>query len=252
MTYLFIDEGRKHVHTLDGQPLYGTSTIVKDVMPPFLAKWGGQCAVDYIKERYEKEPVISPEIFERAVNAYTSVRDKAADKGTDMHAELENYVNQCIENGGSPLGGVWAHKAVQQFSEWSLQNVQAFIFAEKHTYSRELWVGGIVDCVARLKTGEIAVVDFKSSKEVYFNHLAQTGGYALELEETGAFESNGAGFPWKKPEESIGALVVVPFGSEVIKPVKVTNVQGFKDVFRNLVSVYTMMQAFNKSKTITL
>ena len=237
--YKFLE--KQHCHTLDGQPLYGTSTVIKEIMPPFLAKWGAQCAVDFLKE--------NPEQWSGAVSAWSKVRQKAADKGTDRHSVLESYVTRMITdfdgipqllNDQNEKDAEW--EKIQSFAKWSVSNIARFVFAEKNTYSRELWVGGIIDCVAYLKSGELVVIDFKSSREAYFNHFIQVGGYALQLDESGYGNENGEN--WQKLEEKVGALIIVPFGMKTLKPEKVINVQGFKDSFKQCVEIYKLKQAF--------
>jgi len=250
MTYLF-DE-TKHIHLLDGQPLFGTSTVVKEVMPPFLAKWGAQCAVDFVKDNSEEEDggifAVEKDTLDDAVLAWSKVRADAADKGTDMHEKLETYIKSCIEtNKGIPL----AHSTdetsqVSGFADWSMENVKRFIFSEKNTYSKELWVGGIVDCFAEMKDDTLAIIDFKSSKEAYFNQFAQVAGYALQLETSGY--GNADGSDWVTLDKKIDKLVVVPFGVKTIKPEIITNVQGFEGVFKNLVGVYGFQREFAEKK----
>lgn len=267
MTYKFLDEKGAHVHTLDSQPLYGTSTVVKEVMPPFLAKWGAQCAVDYIKLKGYYAPTtdgtepsykIQVKDIEDAVNSWTKVRKDAATKGTDMHADLEDYVKLCIErHDGTPQWDeAYADGAVGKFAKWATDNVETFIFAEKNTYSRALWVGGVIDCLARLRGGKLAIIDFKSSKEAYFNSFVQVAGYAVQLEESGWGEADGSKWhpeiwyrtlpdgEWADEPIKIGALIVVPFGAKVFKPVMVENVEGFKDSFKHIVEVYKLQLAF--------
>jgi len=241
-------EPEMHVHTLEGQPLVGTSTIVKDVMPPFLAKWGAQCAVDFLKGTgpvNEKGLYVLGETeLASAVNAWTKVRNKAATKGTDMHAELEKYVQNCIDNGGAPVKVETEHDAVKKFSVWAYDNVLKFVFCEKNTYSKKLWTGGIVDCLAKLKGGQYAVIDFKSGKDTYFSSVAQVAGYALQLEESGYGDADGSN--WQTIPEPISALIVVPFGAKTFKPTRVDNVKGLKEVFEHLAAVHGYLQAFNK------
>lgn len=248
---------KAHAHTLDGSPLYGTSTVIKETMPPFLAKWGAQCAVDYIKDSFKDEPEVAigsllwDTKLAEAVNAWSKVRKEAATKGSDLHEELEKYVNLMIaDQGGRPMlmndakpeDPEW--KKIQDFAEWAVAAVDTFIFAEKNTYSKELWVGGIVDCLAKMKDGTLAVIDFKSSKEAYFNQFAQAAGYALQLEESGAFEADGTFV--MSLEGKIAKLVVVPFGGKKLKPEIIENVEGYKEVFKSLVTVYGFLNSFNK------
>lgn len=250
--YKFLDEKGAHVHTLDGQPLYGTSTVVKEVMPPFLAKWGASCAKDYVKDHSDFIPetpdgevrhyLVTPECLDESVGAWSKVRKDAATKGTDMHKELEDYVQHCIEKfEGTPQVGEGITGIVGRFAEWANANVYAFLWSEIHCYSKELWCGGIVDCIAKLRTGETAIIDFKSSKEVYFNHLLQTAGYATQVDENGLFTDNGMAVGRISP---INALIVVPFGASKLNPVKITNVIDFKEAFKSAVAIYKLLQAF--------
>lgn len=248
-------EAGAHVHTYDGQPLVGTTTLIKEVMPPFLAKWGGQCAVDFLKEEYKTEAsnLVIPvdkfhEMLDKAVNAWTKVRNKAATKGVDMHAKLEEYVQHCIDRHEGVPREVFdpenEHKAVAEFSKWACENVQKFIFSEANTYSKRLWVGGVVDCLAIMKGGQYAIIDFKSGKDTYFSSVAQVAGYALQLEESGYGDANGGN--WQQLTEPIHLLIIVPFGAKTFKPTTVENVAGFKEVFEHLAAVYGFLQAFNK------
>lgn len=43
--YKYLDEGKQHLHTLDGQPLYGTSTVLKVIAKP-LTYWASGLAVE--------------------------------------------------------------------------------------------------------------------------------------------------------------------------------------------------------------
>lgn len=238
MNYTF--NAKEHVHLFNGEPLYGTSTIIKDVMPPFLAKWGAQCAVDFLKD--------NPGQYEKAVSAWSKVRDTAATKGTDMHAVLEGYVNTCItENKGIPLAhSVNETPQLSAFVDWSMISVKQFVFAEKYTYSKELWTGGIVDCFAEMSDGAFAVIDFKSSKEAYFNQFAQVAGYALQLTETGYGNEDGSN--WATLTTPITRLIIVPFGAPKLAPHSIGNVEGYMKVFRHLVGVYVFLRSFNSKK----
>jgi hypothetical protein len=258
MTYQFIDEKGEHMHVLDNAPLYGTSTLIGEVMPPYLAKWGGQCAVDYLKSKsimdVDRFGARIPDLedFEKAITAYTKVGKKAMQKGTDLHALLEEYVQGCIQRGGSPdAAGGGDNEKVRLFSDWSRKHIEKFLFAEAHTYSKELWVGGIVDCMAILKTGEVAIIDFKSGKVPYFSSFVQIGGYACQIEEMGWGRADGS--DWRKLsflgqiggiDAKIGALIIVPFGNDYIKPEIIRNVEGFKDSFRHMVEVFKLLKAF--------
>lgn len=239
-------DSKKHIHLLNESALVGTTTMIGEVMPPKLARWGAQCAVDYIKEHYPQvftfpiETVKVQKLLDAALMAWSKVRDIAAEGGTQLHNELESFVIAQIE--GVPYE--FENEKVEAFSKWAKQNVKEFIFAEKYTYSKSLWVGGVVDCLARLHNEKLAVIDFKSSKAIYFNHVVQAAGYALQLEESGYGDADGTN--WKTLDEPIGTLVVVAFGGKELQSERFDNVDGFKGAFRNLKPVNDLLSAFSR------
>jgi hypothetical protein len=96
------------------------------------------------------------------------------------------------------------------------------------------WVGGITDCVARMKNGKLAVIDFKSSKDAYFGQFVQAAGYALQCEENGAYDAEGNKLDVSI--DSVGVLYVVPFGSADPTPREQFDVEGFKLNFEHAVN----------------
>ena len=159
---------------------------------------------------------LSPEeylaLLDEAYKAHASTLKTSATKGTDLHAECEKYVKWKI-NGGSYLDDSTPNfdKKILPFIQWAEKNVKKFLASEIHTYSKELWLGGIVDCVYEDMDGKIVVLDFKSSKEVYLSQFWQCVAYAIELQENGGFTPEG-----EKILEPIKAdyVAVLPFGMD--------------------------------------
>src|SRR3990167_3962192 len=235
--YKYIDEGRTHMHTYNGKPLIGTSTVV-DIIAKTLHWWSAELAAVECLEAGEKIPTIREEdlavtklpqiekkkgidalcvkypIFRKARYAHHEKKNETADTGTDMHLELSNYVLACIkDNKGVPLAhSVNEHKAVSLFTDWSMANIDKFLFSEGYCYALEAWVGGICDCGALMKNGKIAIFDFKSAKEAYYGQFIQVAGYALEIEENGVLDKDGNLI--LKLDKPIEELYVVPFGAE--------------------------------------
>jgi len=132
---------------------------------------------------------------------------------------------------------------VKAFAKWAIANVEQFLFAEGHTYSKIHWVGGITDAGAKMKNGKMAVIDFKSSDRAYYAHFVQGGGYALQIEENGIVDAKGARVlaPFLVEE-----LTIIPFRDKKLAPRTIQNVQGFKDAFLGALTNYKLNQAFNK------
>lgn len=232
------DEGA-HLHTLDGKPLTGTSSVMSVIAKP-LTYWASGLAVAKLgwtnpkftpeKERKDTAELIQEVIKNISVDDYLTLLDsayhahakslkKSAGKGKDLHSTLEEYVKLCIANDeGVPQDS--AVEEIVQFAKWAIKNVDKFLWSELHTFSAKLWLGGITDCGALLKDGRTVIIDFKSSKDAYISQAIQIAGYSVQIKENGAFTR--AGEQVIKPM-NIDTFMVIPFGATEFK------VEEFKD-----------------------
>jgi len=238
---------KEHLHTLDGRPLTGTSTIGK-VLNKELVYWacgltlkelgwvnpkikvnGVYKTVDH-DERVKAMVSMFTKIrfmelndwialLDKAYKAHKTESDKAKVRGVEMHKQAEHFVK--AEMGKQAHLLAYSTK-IQPFIDWSRVNVKRFIASEAHCYDETLFVGGIMDYVAELNEikldtgvipdGTIIVGDFKSSKDSYLNQFTQAGGYALQINNNGLFSANGEHN--LKLDKPIGALGIIPFGAE--------------------------------------
>ena len=246
--YRFLDEQGEHLHQLDGNPLYGTSTVVKVLSKP-LTYWASGLAVkelsgiedckvltkikngkasnaeiegvsivveEWLKEHKDISTKDYIGLCQRAYSAHAQTLKDTAKDGTDMHAELEKYVKLMIADmGGVPqLMNGYDHEAVKIFAEWAVKNIARFVVSEMHCYSEVLWTGGIMDCLYQKKDGNYGIMDFKSAKDAYLSHFIQISGYHLQVEENGGYTTDGEKvFTLDKP---ITEYAVFPFG--MVKP----------------------------------
>jgi hypothetical protein len=233
--YRFINEKGEHLHTFDNRPLYGTSTVIGVIAKP-LTWWASGLAVAelgwtnpketelslrrQIAERMQGE-IVGMEVDEflalldKAYSAHSKTLKKAATKGTDMHAELEKYIKDCIAKGGTPLEtSQEAFAPVRDFSKWACENVAHFLISEGHCYSEDLWVGGIMDCMAEMKDGSVAIIDFKSSKDAYDTQFLQVAAYDIEQRENGVFDGKGNNI---LDPQKVSWYYVIPFGAPKFK-----------------------------------
>src|SRR3990167_7993279 len=230
MKYQFNNE--EHLHLLDGKPLTGTSSIGNVLAKPLTWRAAGlavekfgwlnpkkfsseECAVacedglDKVKKMERDEYA---KLLTEAYYAHSKKLKDSAKTGTDLHAELEDYVKAMMK-----LKPVRKYdEKIQPFIDWADENVKRFIASEAHCFDEELWVGGITDCVAELNDGKLAIIDFKSSKEAYTTQFIQAGGYAIQVEKNGMFSEDGEHN--KKLDGKIEVLIVVPFGAKEIVP----------------------------------
>ena len=269
--YKYHDEKGQHLHELSGKPLIGTSTVIGVLMKTLTwwasslacAEFGWIKAADKIKateeeitangiarqksalSMLEKFSAMTPDEYialtDKAYKAHSVKLDKAADKGTDMHAELEKYIKACVEKDGKPTKiavGSFVPQ-VHIFVEWAMTNVKRFIASEAHCYSEKLWTGGICDAIAELNDGKLAIIDFKSAKEAYDSHFIQCAGYAIEAEENGLFDADGKLIA--KLEKPIDVFIVFPFGAEKVEPAMKYDTEGYKRCFESCVQLYKFL-----------
>lgn len=260
--YKFVDEKKEHLHTFESKPLIGTTTACSVLAKP-LTWWAAGMALgqlgwtnpklvkreDGIKiaGKARKFFFIKNEEYydwlQECYRAHDTRKKEAGKGGTDMHAELEKYVKGCIKNGGQGKPTlVISDDPVGKFSAWAVENVSRFIWSEAHCYSVKLWTGGITDCGAEMKNGNIAVIDFKSSKGAYFEQFVQAAGYASQIEENGICDSTGT--YCKMLDKPIKELYIIPFGASDPSPRPHYDVEGRKKDFEAVVQLYKATQHF--------
>lgn len=167
---------KKHLHTFDGKPLTGVTTVLSVISKgDGLIQWSANEAVKWLKE--------NPTDYDGAKFAWKTCRDSAGDKGTDLHAEVERVIKDAIQNNG---GYVKKDDKVKQFTDWAITNKIKFLESEKNVWSKELWIGGIVDFVFE-RDGEVYVGDLKTSKTIYATYFWQTSAYQYCLQEMGLY-----------------------------------------------------------------
>ena len=196
---------KEHLHTLNGKPLTGTSSVVNVLSKP-LTWWAAECAavecleagvkIPTIREEYEKAKQSGNKslaikelekkypIFKRARYAHNESKKEAAEKGTDLHSELEKFVKTSM----GLMNVKEFDKRTIPFQEWAEKNAKRFLASETNCYSERLWLGGVIDAIAELSDGSLAVIDFKSSKEAYPGQFLQACLYALQANENGLFD----------------------------------------------------------------
>lgn len=257
-----------HLHTLNGKPLTGTSSVMDVVAKP-LTWWASGEAVktlgwtpktEYVNGKprtLPKEPRVETarqflvnvignllsdgvgylELLDTAYGAHASSLKKSAGKGKDLHSELEKYVKYCIEkNEGAPANV--KSEDIQEFIDWACDNVEEFLWSEMHTYSEEHWLGGITDAGAKMKDGKIALIDFKSSKAAYTSQFLQIAGYSIQIKERGGYTSKG-----EKTIEPIEVdeFIVIPFGAPKFTVEYIKETKRHEEGFLAALNLYRLM-----------
>lgn len=174
--YRFDD--KKHIHYLDDKRLHGVTTVLSSWgNAGALINWAANQAVDYIKNSDE----VTDEVLKKARTAHVRKRNKAGDKGTQVHVELEKILNDWIEK-GSPLVNKDHSECVRKVIYWMTDNAITPIATEVNVYSRTHWYGGIFDAIIE-KDGKKYILDFKTSSTIQPKYFFQCGAYSLAVKE---------------------------------------------------------------------
>lgn len=207
-----------HVHTLDGKPLTGVTTILGVIAKPALIQWAANQVCEHIKTNCPKvEPCdasdhdyyeVTVDDLEDARTAHCKKKETAGEQGTAIHAEIEKLITVALAGDGT-IGSHYKRddhpKQVVKFIDWAAENKVKFLASEQNLYSREWWVGGIADIVCEID-GKRYIGDIKTSSGIYPEHFIQCSAYAemacemglydkfdgviiLNLKKTGGFET---------------------------------------------------------------
>lgn len=257
--YKYLDEKGQHLHTLDGRPLYGTSSVSEVLAKP-LTWWASGLAVkefgcsdpkvltkiknkkaqpEEVKNHYDgltkmllliqKMDVEDyAKLVDKAYRAHTMTLKEKAQEGVDLHAECERFIRD--EMAGLNKAHTEYHERIKPLIDWSRNNVAKHLWSEGNCYSEKHWIGGISDWGVELKDGRVAIVDFKSSKEAYLSQFWQCCGYAIQIEENGVFDRDGNQI-YSLDGRKIDVVIVLPFGMENPYPQMNVDVQGGKEAF---------------------
>lgn len=188
-TYQF--DAKEHIHTLDGKPLMGVTTVLKVISKPALIQWAANMAVAHIianalsgtKKTENNEDfayLVTESLLEEARTAHRKKKESAGDWGTNVHKAIEEW----IKEGKEPELDIMGITVFQKFIDWVKENKVEFLESEKHVWSKDLWIGGIVDLVIKID-GKKYIGDIKTSSGIYDEAFFQMGAYNLCLEEMG-------------------------------------------------------------------
>ena len=184
--YSFDEEN--HIHMLGDKPLMGVTTVLSVISKPALIQWSANTAVNYVQEHLIENGISTfgtdrfNEILNEAKVAHKTKKETAGDWGTILHKAIENW----IKKGEFPeeIDNFEALRGFTQFVIWAEQRKVKFIESEKHVWSKELWIGGIVDMIIEVD-GKRYICDIKTSSGIYNEAFFQMGAYDLCLQEMG-------------------------------------------------------------------
>ena len=158
--------------TADGTRVPSVTTILGILNKPALVKWANNLGLQGIdSSKFVDEKARIGTLAHAMIQAFIS----AEISGEQMELNLLDYTpNQQKQAGLSYL----------KFSKWWKENDIEPIVSEKYLISEDYRYGGTIDFFCKLN-GEHTLVDFKTSKAIYSDHLYQLAAYETLLAENG-------------------------------------------------------------------
>jgi hypothetical protein len=186
----FYFDSKEHAYFLDGKPLHGITTVLGVIAKPALVAWAANQAVEYIKENCPLDTTglevglrhVTDAQLGNARIAHRKKKEDAAEKGTDLHALVESYVQWCIDTNQGKAKQYFT-PGIELFVNWAIDNNIRFLASEQRLYSKEHWVAGTCDLVFE-KDGKTYIGDVKTYKKIWDRTpFFQCAAYGMMWEE---------------------------------------------------------------------
>ena len=165
-----------HRYWLDGKPIPGVTTLLGKGLPkPALPRWAAKSAAEYVADNLEvlNQLPDRESIIATVKQSPWTQRDRAAVRGTDVHAIAEELIHgREVEVPAHLQDHVDGY--VRFLDEWQPEA----ILTEHPVAHRHWWYAGKFDAIVRMPDGEVLLLDWKTSKGVYGETALQTAAYA--------------------------------------------------------------------------
>jgi len=177
-----IETKRGHKYVLDGMPIKGVTTLLGSGLPkPHLMYWSAKEVasfvvqnIDDVKTWINQNPAETMNILK---NVPWQSRDRAAKRGTDIHAFAE-----AILHGGEVEVPAEISDYVQGYINWLDEWQVEPILTEKTVGSRRYKYAGTFDAILKFGSGplkdKIYLCDWKTSNSVYGEMALQLSAYS--------------------------------------------------------------------------
>lgn len=184
----------------DGTRLPSVTHILSCLGKPALVNWAAnteramvlEAAADLYADIHHTPQMSRPTYIETltrrigVVKAHKKESEKATEIGSQAHKLIEHTLRKAL---GQPVGpeprvgkeALWAFMA---FEDWARAHDVQPLRVEETVWSRTHGYAGTMDLLARVD-GQIALVDFKTSKAVYAESHLQNAAYQVALAEMG-------------------------------------------------------------------
>ena len=174
----FDEESHKYLHPKDetGNAEYISVTTLIERFFPFDLK-------RYIERKAEEENRNEDDVL----NEYLLMRDEAAEKGTFLHNQIENYLKGADFDSESKEFALFLNFYNKEIKGRKLE----FYDAEKMIFSDKYNVAGTIDCLFKKNTNdEYVMLDWKRSKKLIIDGRPRIYGYGYALSELSALDNS--------------------------------------------------------------
>jgi ribosome-associated translation inhibitor RaiA len=173
-----INSGRGHFYKIDGVKADGVTTLIGDgTRKKALEAWGIRSVAEYAADHLDRLHDMRDMGREALVAAlkqspYTD-RDKAANRGTEVHALAEELIHGRAVEVPEELAG-YVNSYVRYLDEWQPEPIKV----EKVVAHRRWNYAGTFDAVYRLHDGRVVIGDIKTSRSgIYAETALQLAAY---------------------------------------------------------------------------
>jgi hypothetical protein len=171
-----IDRGRSHSYVLDGRPVLGVTTILSKALPkPALTAWAAREVAEFVASRREILTQLSDdELIDLCKGAPFRERDKAANRGTEVHQLAESLARGESVTAPEELAG-----HVESYLGFLEQFKPSDALIERPVFNRTYRYGGTFDMLCSVAgLGEHCMLDIKTNRSGPFGEVAlQMAGY---------------------------------------------------------------------------
>lgn len=133
-----------------------------------------------LKRFIEKKVVDEGRTEEDVLNEYLMIRDEAAEKGTFLHNQIENFLQGNEFDSDSKEFKMFLHFYDKEIKRRNI----TFFDAEKRIYSEKYNVAGTIDCLFKKNDkDEYIMLDWKRSKKLVIDGRPRVFGFGYALSE---------------------------------------------------------------------
>ena len=195
----FDPKAHLYINAETGDWLQGVSTVSSIVPKDWLSAWGAKEAVkflgysDYEGDTERAEDILKllkdidlphyQALLKDAKGASARKSKTALVDGTKGHGWLETMVLASIRGQEAPkIPEGTLERPLTQFVAWAEKEVDYWIASEARVAYPEKGYAGTLDALAMMKTGKLAVIDFKFASHISEDYFLQTAGYQATFE----------------------------------------------------------------------